>query len=68
VRRAFVLALCRPARPDEVELALAFLNRQEEQVESDARRAGQAAADSRTRALAAFCLVLLNTNEFAYPG
>jgi hypothetical protein len=45
VRQAFELALCRPAREDEVRLSLELLDRQP---------------------LEAFCLALLNTNEFAY--
>jgi hypothetical protein len=45
VRRAFALALCRPAREEELRLSLEFLGGQP---------------------LEAFCLVLLNTNEFAY--
>jgi hypothetical protein len=66
VRRAFELALCRPPRPDELRLALDFLSRQQQQIESDARRCGQPVGDARQRALAAFCAVLLNTNEFFY--
>jgi hypothetical protein len=45
IRRAFELALCRPAREDELRLSLDFL---------------------RTQSLEAFCLALLNTNEFSY--
>jgi hypothetical protein len=68
VRRAFELALCRPPRPEEAKLAAAFLARQRRQVEADARAAGRPAADPARRALASFCLVLLNTNEFVYPN
>jgi Protein of unknown function (DUF1553) len=68
VRRAFTLALCRPPRPDELRLALDFLSRQQRQVESDARSRGESAGDTRQKALAAFCAVLLNTNEFFYVG
>jgi hypothetical protein len=68
VRRAFTLALCRPPGPDELRLALDFLTRQQRQIESDARRSGQSAGDARRKALAAFCAVLLNTNEFFYVG
>jgi hypothetical protein len=68
IRRAFGLALCRPPRPEEVRLALAFLQRQQRQIEADARTTGQIATDAHRRALTAFCLVLLNTNEFVYPG
>jgi hypothetical protein len=66
VRRAFVLALCRSPQPDELRLSLAFLTRQQRQIEDEARRAGQPLGDARRRALIAFCVVLLNTNEFFY--
>jgi hypothetical protein len=68
VRRAFTMALCRPPRPDELRLSLDFLARQQRQIESDARRRGQLIRDARQKALAAFCAVLLNTNEFFYVG
>jgi hypothetical protein len=68
VRRAFALALCRPPRPDELRLALEFLSKQQRQIESDAHRHGQPVGDARLQALAAFCAVLLNTNEFFYVG
>jgi hypothetical protein len=68
VRRAFLLALCRPPRPDEEKLALAFLDRQARQIAMDRRKAGQRPGDARGAALASLCLVLLNSNEFAYPG
>jgi hypothetical protein len=64
VRDAFVLALCRPPHPEESQAALDFLARQQRQVGRDT--AGVKAAECRRRALEAFCLVLLNTNEFAY--
>jgi hypothetical protein len=64
IRLAFELALCRPPSAEESKLAVDFLARQERQIESEARTAG----DACQRALAAFCLVLLNTNEFVYPG
>jgi hypothetical protein len=68
VRRAFTLALCRPPTSDELRLALDFLSRQQRQIESDARSRGQSAGDVHQKALAAFCAVLLNTNEFFYLG
>jgi hypothetical protein len=68
VRRAFALALCRPPQSDELRLALEFLSKQQRQIESDARRRGESAGDARLQALAAFCAVLLNTNEFFYMG
>jgi hypothetical protein len=64
IRLAFELALCRPPSAEESKLAMNFLTRQQRQIESETRTAG----DARQRALAAFCLVLLNTNEFVYPG
>src|SRR5262249_26322309 len=51
VRRAFELALCRPGRVEEVQSCLEFL--------------GQQGQDAHN-ALAALCLVLLNTSEFMY--
>lgn len=53
VRRAFLLVLSRPPRPEEVQASVAYLGQQ---------RPGVSAAQQ----LAALCLVLLNTNEFAY--
>ncbi len=68
VQRAFELALCRPARSDEVEKASAFLKAQRIQIQKDGEADGKPIADdeARSRALASFCLVLLNTNEFAW--
>jgi hypothetical protein len=61
VRQAFELALCRPPRPHELRATLTFLTVQESQIEKEAK-----GSDARPRALAALCLVLLNTNEFVY--
>ena len=44
---------------------LEFLSRQERQIRAD-QAAGQASDAAAQQALEAFCLVLLNTNEFAY--
>ena len=68
VRRAFELALCRPPRPEEVGRTMEFLEAQRRQIQKDAEVTGKPVSDgeARSRALAAFCLVLLNTNEFAY--
>lgn len=63
VRRAFELALCRPPRPEELRAAAEFLPRHQRQIERDA---GQDRVDAVQRALQAFCLVLLNANEFVY--
>jgi hypothetical protein len=66
-RRAYALALGRPPSAREERLVVAFLARQERQIAADA--GGKLPpAEARRRALAAFCLVLLNTNEFVYPG
>ena len=67
IRLAFALTLCRPPSAAECKLAEDFLARQQRQIESEARRAGKP-ANARQRALAAFCVVLMNTNEFVYPG
>jgi hypothetical protein len=61
VRLAFELTLCRPPRAEELDAGLAFLAAQRPQIEAEG-----GAADAERRALEAFCLVLLNTNEFAY--
>jgi hypothetical protein len=66
VERAFELALCRLPRPDELEAAVDFLNAQQRQIESDARDANKDPGDATQKALDAFCLVLLNANEFVY--
>jgi len=68
VERAFLVALGRPPRPDESRAALEFLARQERQIAADAALATAQAepADARRQALQAFCLVVLNMNEFAY--
>lgn len=66
VELAFVVALCRPATPAEVRSSLSFLTTQQRQIEADDRKSGKASSEAQPKALAAFCLVLLNTNEFAY--
>ncbi len=68
VRRAFELALCRPARAEAVDKIVAYLETQRRQIRKDAEAAGKPIAEdeARSRALASFCLVLLNTNEFAW--
>jgi hypothetical protein len=55
IRLAYTLALCREPRAEEVALIRDFIDRQSRQMD-------------RTKALASFCLILLNTNEFFYPG
>jgi hypothetical protein len=66
VRRAFELALNRPARPEELKLARSFLGAQKRQIIADAAREGQAAPDAGRKALEGLCLVILNTSEFVY--
>jgi hypothetical protein len=70
VARSYALALGRPPRADEVEKVVAFLEKQQRQIRKDAETAGKPLAEdeAKMKALAAFCLVLFNTNEFAYPG
>ncbi len=60
---AYRLAFARPVTEAEGATVKAFLVRQAEQIKSDA--AGQP-IDARRQALADFCLVLLNSNEFVY--
>jgi hypothetical protein len=66
VRLAFALALCRPPKDEELALALDFLAKQEQRIAQ--QPAGKLPADATVQALAEFCLVLFNTNEFVYPG
>jgi hypothetical protein len=66
VRLAFELAVARPPRHEEVKASLDFLAAQQKQIEADSAKGKTSAGDARQRALEAFCLVILNTNEFAY--
>jgi hypothetical protein len=63
ITRAFEIALNRPASADEVEVGLGYLARQAAAVSTDtpsgAERQDQAA-------LASFCKLVLNLNEFVY--
>jgi hypothetical protein len=52
VRRAFQLVLGRIPRPEELQASAAYLQ--------------QRGAASASQQLTAFCVVLFNTNEFAY--
>jgi hypothetical protein len=65
---AFALTLCRPPRAAERQGAVDFLKLQRVQIESDARRLKRDNRNARRQALEALCLVLLNTNEFAYAN
>jgi hypothetical protein len=73
VRRAFELALCRRPRAEELQAGLDFLDKQQRQIDADTEWFSLAQAlrpglgkTSKRRALEAFCLVILNTNEFVY--
>ena len=65
IDRAYQLAFSRLPSGDERAAALAFLERQAQQVAQDDQEAEERRDPQRT-ALAAFCLVLYNLNEFAY--
>ncbi len=62
VELAFRLAMCRRPSADEIQLSIAFLSGQAKLP----TRGKQPDSDPARRALKALCLVLLNTNEFAY--
>jgi hypothetical protein len=68
VAKAFSLALGRPPAPGESLAAIEFLAAQERQIKADAdiEKAKLDAAQAGQRALEAFCLVVLNMNEFVY--
>jgi hypothetical protein len=66
VQRAFTLTLCRLARPEELQASLDFLAAQQRQIEEDLRKDHKDPTAAAQRALEAFCLVMLNTNEFVY--
>lgn len=62
--RAFSLAYGRPPSPAELKTGGEFLTRQTRQIQTDMAKADTAVASKR--ALEAFCLILLNSNEFFY--
>ncbi|MEI7684464.1 MAG: DUF1553 domain-containing protein, partial [Planctomycetota bacterium] len=67
VKHAFSLALCRPPREQELAAALAFLDMpMSADAPPPATKTGPALAPLDR--LAAFCLVLFNTNEFVYSN
>ena len=66
VVRAFSLALGRPPKPEELQASLDFLARQQQQINSETIGAKNKSSDSSRKALEAFCLVMLNTNELVY--
>src|SRR5207244_7050331 len=55
VEKAFALALCRPPRPTERQTAVGFLEKQQVQIERDARLKKDK-VDARRQALEALCL------------
>jgi hypothetical protein len=65
IKRAFELALCRPPRTYEVIASLDFLDRQRKQIENESASVRNF-NESKVKTLAAFCLVILNTNEFVF--
>ena len=64
--RAFELVLSRTATPEELRAAAEFLARQQQQIETDATASSKSEPGAARRALEAFCLVMLNSNEFFY--
>jgi hypothetical protein len=66
IKRAFELALCRAPKSKEIVASRVFLERQQEQIKADAASGTYNDNDAREKALAAFCLVILNTNEFVF--
>jgi hypothetical protein len=62
LRTSYHLVLGRPPEPEEWKAGLEFLNRQRELL----RQEGVAADTVDQRAWSAWCLVLLNLNEFTY--
>jgi hypothetical protein len=68
VDRAFALALGRLPRPQESRDSLDFLARQEQQIKSETAGEKAPRCDAGRRALEAFCLVVLNSNELVYSN
>ncbi|MSR57947.1 MAG: DUF1549 domain-containing protein [Planctomycetaceae bacterium] len=66
IERGYRLALSRAPTGDEQAAAIAFLDRQAQQVALENQAAGAAQRDPAHTALEALCLVLYNLNEFAY--
>jgi Protein of unknown function (DUF1553)/Protein of unknown function (DUF1549) len=70
VERAFALAVGRSPRPEESRAAVDFLETQERQIQADTvnrnGKAGLEPREARQKALEAFCLIILNINEFVY--
>ncbi len=66
VEHAFRLVLSRPATTKERKAVHAFLKAQERKIKADPGADELADDEAARRALEAFCLVLLNSNEFFY--
>lgn len=73
IELAFRLALSRDPKANEQQAVLAFLDDHAKQITADRQNTAaekpaenESLKDPRSAALEAFCLVLLNTNEFAY--
>jgi Protein of unknown function (DUF1553) len=68
VERAFALALGRLPRPLELRASLEFLANQEQQIKNEIIGEKPHHGGARRRALEAFCLVVLNSNELVYSN
>jgi hypothetical protein len=66
VRRAFELAFSRSPTSREQKLSLDFLGAQRRQIAADVAAGKTRGGDIPHKALEAFCLVVLNINEFVY--
>ena len=66
IEKAFELALSRPPDKKELKVATDFLEAQRRQIEADGKDKGPANVEAGKKAMEAFCLVLLNTNEFFF--
>jgi len=66
VQRAYQLAYARSAEPRELQAVLGFLEKQRAQIAADLPSGTTDENLVRAKALSNLCLVLLNTNEFAY--
>jgi hypothetical protein len=68
VDRAFSLALGRLPRAEELRASLEFLAKQERQITTESGGTSLKSGDAARRALEAFCLVVLNSNELVYTN
>ena len=66
VQKAFEIAFSRPPDKRELKTATNFLEAQRRQIEADAGGKSPVDGEAEKKALEAFCLVLLNTNEFFF--